>query len=237
VTIQQLVQCKTCGGSGAASGSSPTTCPECNGTGQVTVQQRTPFGIVQTVRPCSSCGGKGKIIKDPCKDCRGKGRVRTSKKMEVTIPAGIDNGQTFALRGQGDNGMNGGPAGDLNITVSVRQDELFERDGYDVWCDVPVTYTQAALGDEITVPTIDGKVSYSVPEGTQPYTVFRLKNKGIPYVNGKGRGDQYVRAMVEVPKNLSEKQKELLKSFEKTLTDKHYNKRKSFFDKLKDRMN
>ncbi len=237
ITVKRLVTCKDCGGSGAAEGTSPVTCPECNGTGQMTVQQRTPFGIVQTVKTCTRCGGKGKIVKEPCKTCAGKGRVRVTKKLEVNIPAGIDHGQTFALRGQGDEGINGGPSGDLNVTVSVQRDELFVRDGYDVWCDVPITYTQAVLGDEIIVPTIDGKVKYEVSEGTQPGTVFRLRNKGVPYVNGKGRGDQYVKAIVEVPTNLSSKQKDLLRDFEKTMTDKNYNKRKGFFDKLKDFLN
>ena len=188
-----------------------------------------------TVQPlCPKCGGTGKVIKDPCPDCKGQGRIRRTKKLEVSVPAGIDDGQTFVLRGQGDQGINGGPAGDVNITVSVRPDPLFERDGYDVWCDIPITFTQAALGDEIVVPTIDGKVKYNIPEGTQPGTVFRLRNKGISYVNGRGRGDQYVRVNLEVPRNLSGKQKDALKEFEKLSGDKNYEKRKSFFERLKD---
>ncbi|MBR5485980.1 MAG: molecular chaperone DnaJ [Oscillospiraceae bacterium] len=233
ITVKRLQTCKDCGGSGAAAGTEPVTCPDCGGSGRVTVQQRTPFGVMQAVRTCSRCAGKGKIVKDPCKTCAGKGRVRITKKLEVTIPAGIDHGQTFALRGQGDEGINGGPAGDLNITVIMEEDSLFVRDGYDIWCDVPITYTQAALGDEITVPTIDGKVKYDVPEGTQPGTVFRLRNKGVPYVNGKGRGDQYVKVIVEVPTSLSSKQKDMLREFEESMSEKNYNKRQGFFDKLK----
>lgn len=149
-------------------------------------------------------------------------------------PAGIDDGQTFLVRGQGDHGINNGPAGDVAVTVTVRPDPLFERDGFNIWCEVPITYTQAVLGDEITVPTVDGKVSYTVPEGTQSGTVFRLRNKGVSYVNGGGRGDQYVKVSIEVPKNLSSKQKELLKEFDKLSSDKNFEKRKGFFDKLKD---
>ncbi len=236
ININRMVRCEDCNGSGAASGTQPEICPDCRGTGQVMVQQRTPFGMMQSARPCSKCGGTGKLIKDPCKKCNGQGRSRKAVKLEVSVPAGIDDGQTFVLRGQGDDGLNGGPAGDVNVTVSVRKDPLFERDGYDVWCDVPITFCQAVLGAEVTVPTIDGKVSYNVPEGTQPNTVFRLRNKGISYINGRGRGDQYVRVNIEVPTNLSSKQKDALREFDGQCSEKNYNKRKGFFDKLKDFM-
>ena len=234
IPVQRLERCADCSGTGAKAGTSPETCPECGGSGQVRVQQRSPFGVIQTVKACSRCGGKGKVINDPCKSCNGMGRVRHSRKISVDIPAGIDNGQTFVVRGMGDDGTNGGPAGDLNVTVSVKEDPIFRREGFDVWVDIPITYTQAVLGDEIVVPTIDGKVSYNVPEGTQPGTTFRLRNKGIQYVNGRGRGDQYVRVNIEVPTNLSGKQKDMLRDFDASTSDKNYAKRKSFFDKIKD---
>lgn len=234
IPIQRLERCSDCGGSGAKSGTSPETCPECGGSGQVRVQQRSPFGVIQTVKPCSRCGGKGKVIKDPCKTCGGMGRIRHNRKITVDIPAGIDDGQTFIVRSQGDDGTNGGPAGDLNVTVTIKEDSIFQRDNFDVWVDIPITYSQAVLGDEITVPTIDGKVSYTVPEGTQPGTTFRLRNKGINYVNGRGRGDEYVRVGIEVPTNLTGKQKDMLRDFEATTGEKNYSRRKSFLDKLKD---
>ena len=236
VGISRLQTCDTCAGSGAAKGSKPETCGECAGTGQVKVSQRTPFGVIQSSRVCTRCGGKGSVIKDACKTCAGKGRVRATKNLEVKVPAGIDDGQSFILRGEGDHGLNNGPPGDCIVRVSVRPDPIFERDGFDIWCEIPITYTQAALGDEITVPTVDGKVSYQVPEGTQPGTVFRLRNKGVPYVNGRGRGEQYVRVMLEVPRGLNSKQKEALKSFEGMMSDKNYEKRTSFLDKIKNAM-
>lgn len=236
ISIQRLERCETCSGSGAAKGTTPETCPECHGSGQVRVQSRTPFGVIQTSKACPKCGGKGKTIKDPCKDCRGMGRVRHTRKITVNVPAGIDHGQTFVLSGQGDHGLNGGPAGDLNVVVTIQADEIFERDGFNVLCEIPITFAQATLGDEITVPTIDGRVKYTVPEGTQPGTTFRLRNKGIPFVNRSGRGDQYVRVTVEVPKSLNAKQKQALKDFDALSTEKNYEKRKGFFDKLKDAM-
>ncbi|HXK78233.1 MAG TPA: molecular chaperone DnaJ [Oscillospiraceae bacterium] len=234
IPIQRLEHCPECGGTGAKAGTQPETCPECGGRGQVTVQQRSPFGVIQTTKTCPRCNGRGKIVNDPCPSCNGMGRIRHNRRVAVDIPAGIDDGQTFVVRGQGDEGVNSGPAGDLNVTVSVQKDAIFQRDSFDVWCDIPVSFMQAVLGDEITVPTIDGKVKYDIPEGTQSGATFRLRNKGIPYVNGRGRGDQYVRVVVEVPQNLSGKQKDLLREFEKSMTDRNYTKRKSFFDKVKD---
>ncbi|MEG0754573.1 MAG: DnaJ C-terminal domain-containing protein, partial [Angelakisella sp.] len=157
-----------------------------------------------------------------------------TKTLEVSIPAGIDDGQTFVVRGQGDNGANGGPAGDLHISTTVRPDPIFERNGFDIWCEIPLTYTQAVLGDEIVVPTVDGKVKYTIPEGTQNGTVFRLRDKGVTAINGRGRGDQYVKVSIEVPKGLTKGQKEKLKEFEESLGSKNYTKRQGFVDKLKD---
>ncbi|WMJ22482.1 molecular chaperone DnaJ [Paludicola sp. MB14-C6] len=234
IEIAKMDSCPDCHGSGAQAGTQAQTCPECGGSGQVRVTQRTPLGAISTSKTCTRCSGKGKIINNPCTKCGGNGRVRVTKKISVDIPAGIDDGQTIALRGQGDNGINGGPAGDLNITITVRPDTLFRRDGYDIWCEIPVTYMQAVFGDELTVPTIDGKVKYTIPEGTQPGTVFRLRGKGVQRLNGRGNGDQFVEVTVEVPKGLNKTQKDALKSFEESLTDKQYEKRKGFFDKIKD---
>lgn len=234
VTYRQIETCKSCNGSGAAKGTQPQTCPQCGGTGQVRISQRTPFGVVQTSRGCDRCHGTGKIIETPCKDCNGTGRIRRQKTVEITIPAGIDDEQVLNIPGHGDAGRNGGPNGDLHVYVTVRPHALFERRGNDVWCEMPITFSQAALGAEVTVPTLDGKVSYQVHEGTQPGDVFKLKGKGIPVLGGRGRGDQYVRVTVEVPRNLSQKQKDILREFDKGVEEKSYQKRKNFFEKLKD---
>lgn len=234
ITFQNIDTCDHCGGSGAEKGTTAKTCPNCNGTGQVRINQRTPFGVVQTSRSCDRCGGKGKVIDTPCPTCGGTGRVRKPKTIEINIPAGIDNEQILNVGGQGNAGTNGGPAGDLRVYVNVRPHPIFERRGNDVWCEVPITFTQAALGAEVVVPTIDGRVSYQVREGTQPGDVFKLKGKGIPRISGHGRGDQYVRMTIEVPKNLSQRQKTLLQDFDNVAEDKNYQKRKSFFDKIKD---
>ncbi|MBR5271916.1 MAG: molecular chaperone DnaJ [Clostridia bacterium] len=234
INFPHIENCSTCGGSGAAKGSEVETCPVCHGQGSVRVQQRSLFGITETYKTCDRCRGKGKTVKNPCGDCSGTGRVRKNKKLDIKIPAGIDDGQMLSLSGQGDCGVNGGPAGALRVSVRVRPHPLFERDGYDVWLDFPVTFAQAALGAEITVPTIDGKVSYNLHDGAQPGDVFKLKGRGIQKLNGSGKGDQYVRVTVEVPKNLNSKQKELLREFEEASGDKNYQKRKSFFDKIKD---
>ena len=234
ITITRQQQCTECNGTGAAPGTSPETCPDCGGRGYTIRQQRTPFGVMQSQQPCTRCGGKGKLVKNPCKSCHGSGKVATKKTLEVNIPMGIDDDQSFALRGMGDAGANGGPAGDVIVMVTVRPDDLFQRDGYDVWVTVPITFSQAVLGDNVTVPTIDGKVEYTVPEGTQSGTTFRLRGKGIQYLNGRGRGDMYVKCEVEIPKKLNKTQRDALKKFEGTLKDDNYEKRKGFFKKLKD---
>ncbi len=233
INVTRIEKCDTCGGSGAQAGSQPKTCPSCHGTGQINVSQRTPFGVMQSQRVCDQCRGTGKIIEKPCRSCGGKGKVRRTRSEDIKIPAGIDDGQTFALRGGGHAGDNGGPAGDLRITVSVRPHPIFERRGFDVWCDFPITFTQAALGDELTVPTLDGNVKYNIPEGTQPGDIFKLRGKGITRINSSVRGDQYVRIVLEVPRNLNSKQKSALKEFGATLSDENYKKRKSFFGKFK----
>ena len=237
ITITRQQTCTECNGSGAAPGTTPEVCPDCNGRGYTVQQQRTPFGVMQSQQPCTRCGGKGKLIKTPCKVCHGSGRVATKKTLEVNIPMGIDDDQSIALRGMGDAGTNGGPAGDVIVMVTVRPDDLFQRDGYDVWVTIPITFSQAVLGDNITVPTIDGKVEYTLPEGTQSGTTFRLRGKGIQYLNGRGRGDMYVKCDVEIPKKLNKTQREALKKFEGTLKEDNYEKRKGFFRKLKDILN
>jgi molecular chaperone DnaJ len=233
VTFDHVEACSHCHGSGAASGSGVETCSTCRGTGQVTVQQNSPLGIFQSTRPCSACSGSGKIIKDPCKNCRGKGFVKLTKKLSVSIPAGIDNEQRIALRGEGNAGRNGGTAGDLIIEVSVRPHHIFERDGADVYCEIPITFVQAALGAEIDIPTLDGTEKYTIAEGTQSGTTFTLRGKGIPYVNSaRQKGNLYLTVNVEVPKNLSSKQKEILRSFASESKDSNNEKSTSFFKKL-----
>lgn len=237
VPIRVVETCRTCGGSGAAKGTSASTCPVCHGSGQEARQQRTPFGVIQTQSVCSRCHGKGKIIEKPCSDCNGVGQVRVSSTVGVNIPAGINDGQVLTVRGKGNSGTNGGPAGDLELQVSVRPHPIFERDGYDLLCELPLTFSQLALGAEIQIPTLDGKVPYTIKEGTQPNDIIRLKGKGVVYLNGRGNGDLIARVTVEVPKSLSAKQKELLQAFEESLGEKNYQKRKSFFEKVKDAFN
>ena len=231
ITFSRIETCSTCHGSGAKEGTSPQTCTYCHGTGTVQTRRQTPMGVFASNGPCRKCGGTGRLIHQPCPDCRGTGAVRKRKTIKVNIPAGIDHGQTISLRGQGNAGRNGGPAGDLLITVMVQPHELFRRDGVDVFCEAPITFAQAVLGAELEIPTIDGKVKYSIPEGTQTGTVFRLKGKGIPVLNGRGRGDQYVTVTIETPRNLNKEQKEALRRFSETLGESNYEKRKSFFKK------
>ena len=233
ITIDRSEQCPTCKGKGCAPGTTPEVCTECHGTGTVTQAQRTPFGMMQSQTVCPKCRGKGQIIHQPCPDCRGAGVVRKRRTIQVNIPAGIDNGQTISLRGQGHSGKNGGPAGDLLITVMVRPHEIFRRDGTAVFCEAPITFTQAVLGGTLEIPTIDGKVKYDIPEGTQTGTVFRLRGKGIPVLNGRGRGDQYVTVNIETPRNLNREQKEALKKFSESLGEGNYEKHKNFFGKKK----
>lgn len=232
INITANEKCNTCSGTGAKPGTHPDRCPDCNGTGQIRTQQRTMLGYMTNVTTCPRCRGNGEIINDPCRDCRGTGRIKKSKTIEVNIPAGIDDMQTIQISGKGEAGEKGGPNGDLLLTIRIRRHEMFRRNEFDVYLDMPISFVQAALGATLTVPTLDGKVSYDIPEGTQSGTRFRLRGKGIPYLRGKGRGDQYVTVNVEVPKNLSDKQKNTLK--EMFDEDKNYKQRKSFMDKMKD---
>ena len=232
VTYHRVQKCSDCGGSGAEKGSEVETCTKCHGSGRIRVQQRTMFGVMQSEQACDACRGSGKIIKKPCGNCNGKGYVKVSKTLSVNIPAGMDDGQRMALRGQGNEGRNGGMAGDLIIVFSVKPHDIFTREGYDLYCEVPVTFTDAALGAEIEVPTLEGKIKHTIPEGTQPGTTFRIREKGISRVNGKGKGDLYFTVNVEVPKNLSGAQKDILRKFAESCGDKNYTKKSGFFKKF-----
>lgn len=231
INITKQEKCDTCNGTGAKPGTSAQTCPNCHGTGQIQTQQRTILGYMTNVTTCPHCHGEGKIIKEPCRDCRGTGKMRKSRVIEINIPAGIDNGQTMQLSGQGEAGGRGGANGDLLITIRVRPHALFKREGNDVYISMPISISQAALGATLTVPTLDGAVEYEIPEGTQTGTKFKLRGKGIPYIRSKNRGDEYVTVNVEIPKNLTQRQKEILKEFDE---DKNYKLKKSFSEKMKD---
>ena len=233
VSVDRYETCASCHGSGCADGTSPEICPDCHGSGQVQVRRQTPMGVFATTSPCGRCGGKGRIIKTPCTACRGSGLEHKRRTIQAKIPAGIDNGQTISIRGQGHAGKNGGPSGDLLITITVRPHELFRREGTSVLCEAPITFAQACLGAELEIPTIDGKVKYELPEGTQSGTTFRLKGKGIPELNGRGRGDQYVTVYIETPRNLNREQKDALKKFAESVGDNNYEERRKFFRKFK----
>ena len=232
IKYTKVDKCGECGGSGCAEGSSPKTCSRCNGTGQVRVQQRTPLGVFQSTKTCDACGGRGQTIENPCKKCRGTGMNSTTKTVEVTIPAGIDNGQRLSLRGLGNAGKNGGPAGDLYIAVVVRPHPVFTRDGFDIYCEIPITFPEAALGAEIRVPTLEEETTFKIPEGTQTGTTFTLKGKGIPYVNGRGRGDLIFKVVVEVPRGMNENQKDALRKFAEACGKSNYSKKEKFFSKI-----
>lgn len=231
MNIQSQEKCDTCGGSGAKPGTTAKTCQRCHGTGQIQTQQRTILGYMTNITTCPDCHGEGKIISDPCRDCRGTGKVRKTKTVEVQIPAGIDSGQTIQLSGQGEAGSKGGPNGDFLLSVRVRPHPIFTREGNSVYMEMPITFVQAALGATVQIPTLDGAVEFNIPEGTQTGSKFRLKGRGIPYLRSKSRGDQFVTVTVEVPRNLTSKQKELLRNFDE---DKNYKQKKTFYDKVKD---
>ena len=213
VFVTRVEQCPDCKGTGCATGTTAEVCPDCKGTGQVKTTQRTPFGMMQQNTRCNKCKGRGKIIHSPCGTCRGAGSIRRQHKVSISIPAGIDDGQTISLRGQGNSGSNGGPAGDLLVTVLVQPHARFEREGASVLLNQDISFATAALGAEIEVPTLDGKVKLNIPEGTQTGTTFRLKGKGIPFLRSGGRGDQFVTVKVTVPRNLTSAQKETLRGF------------------------
>ena len=225
--------CPTCGGSGAKPGTQPVTCAMCKGAGQV----RQSGGWMTTVRTCPGCGGTGKTIKEKCPGCAGSGSTRVKRTMNLKVPAGVDNGIVLTKRGEGEPGVNGGPNGDLQIVINVRPHKIFKREGVHLYLDMPITFTQAALGAEIDVPTLGGAVKYAIPEGTQTDTEFRIRGEGVAQLGGSNKGDLIFRVRVEIPKRLNDKQRELLRQFDEQSTGKEYEQRKGFFDKLKDLFN
>ena len=234
IEVTRQESCSACNGSGAKPGTSPVKCKKCNGSGRIRTQQRTPFGMMANESVCPDCRGSGSVIIEPCRECKGTGSVRKLNKIDISFPAGINEGQTMQVPGKGEMGKRGGASGDLLVSVRIKPHEIFTRDDYDVHIEIPVTFVQAALGATIKVPTIDGVVEYDIPEGTQTGSIFRLKNKGIQYVRSKNRGDQYVKVDIEVPKNLSQEQKDILMKFDSACEVKNYKKQKTFFDKMKD---
>lgn len=234
ISITRSERCEKCHGTGAKAGTSPKTCDKCGGTGQIKVQRNTPLGSFVSTATCDKCGGKGTIITEPCEKCHGSGKERRNRKIKINIPAGVDTGNVLPLRGQGEHGSNGGPAGDLYINIRVAPHSLFKRRGNDIYIDTHISFGKAVLGTELKVPTVDGDVKYSVGSGTQSGTVFRLKGKGVPRVNGHGRGDQYVNVIVDIPKSLDDKQKEALRMFMEASGEEIEDSKKSFFGKIKD---
>ena len=225
--------CDTCGGTGAKPGTQPQTCPTCKGSGQV----RTGGGFMVTVRTCPTCGGEGKIVKDKCSACNGTGHVRRKRTLNIRIPAGIQDGVSLVKRGEGEPGMRGGPAGDLYITVTVKPHKLFKRDGNNLLLEMPISFTQAALGADIDVPTLEKPVRQRIPEGTQTGAQFRIRGQGISSLKTGLKGDLLLTVVVETPKRLTEKQKSLLRELEESMTGKEYEGNKSFRDKLRDLFN
>ncbi|NLY70079.1 MAG: molecular chaperone DnaJ [Clostridiales bacterium] len=234
IVLNKLTPCDECGGTGAAKGAAKVTCPNCDGTGEVRSTQRTPFGQFTNIQTCSKCGGTGQVIDIPCSKCSGSGTIRKKVTISVDIPAGVDNDSFISLKGQGEPGKNGGPNGDLYVVISVEPHKLFKRKGSDLWLEMPITFDQAALGAELIVPTLKEKVSYKIPEGTQPGTVFRLKGKGIKQLKSTRHGDLYVKVTLEVPTKLNGKQKKLIKELGESLDKSSYTKHKGFTDTVRE---
>jgi len=234
IEVPRTEICPHCHGNQAEPGTPIKTCPDCGGTGQLRSVQRTPFGQIQTSRVCSRCGGEGKTYETPCSVCHGQGTVRQTRRLKVKIPAGVDDGQIVRLGGQGEAGVYGGAYGDLLVVVHVKPHSFFQREGNDIVCEVPITFVQAALGDEIDVDTLEGPVKLRIPEGTQTGKVFRLRGKGVTDVRGFGRGDQLVKVRVVTPTKLNSKQKQLLREFAAASGQPNPDEAKSFFDKVKD---
>ncbi len=230
IKVPRLETCDSCSGSGAARGSGPTICPTCQGNGQVRYQQ----GFFSISRTCHHCQGSGRVIKNPCKDCRGEGRLQREKTLELKIPAGVDNGSRLRVSGEGEAGLQGGPPGDLYVVIFVKEHEIFERQENNIYCVIPVSFPQAALGAEINVPTLEGEEPLKIPEATQSGSIFRLRGKGIPSLNGRGRGDQFVTVNVVTPSKLTREQRKLLEQFAATSHVDNTPVEKSLLNKMKD---
>lgn len=235
IKLTRKEKCSQCGGSGAKEGSNVKTCDRCGGSGQIRVTQKSILGMMQTVKVCDKCHGEGTIIDTPCTKCNGSGIENAERQITVKIPAGVDTGSVLPLRGEGNVGYKGGKTGDVYIYINVKAHEFFKRDGSDVYITVPITYAQAALGDEIKVPTLEGRVKLKIPEGTQTGTTFKIKGKGIQSINGFGKGSQFVTVNIEVPKKLNEKQKSALREFDKLTPSDSHEQHKSFWGKVKDK--
>jgi molecular chaperone DnaJ len=234
IQINKYVNCESCGGSGAEKGSGKTSCPKCGGSGEIRTTQRTPFGQFTNVQACDRCGGTGEVIENPCHECGGTGKVRKSVTISVDIPAGVDNDSVISIKGQGEPGAYGGPNGDLYVVVSVQSHPLFTRRGTDLWLEIPITFSQAVLGDDIVVPTLKEKVSYKIPAGTQPETVFRLKGKGIKSLRTTKVGDLYVKVTLEVPTKVTGEQRKLIEKLGESFSTEGYSKRRKFADAMKE---
>jgi len=234
IKVPRTEECGTCGGSGAAPGTRVQTCSACNGSGQMQYAQNTPFGRVIQTRTCDRCRGAGKVIEKPCSTCHGAGQVRKNRNIQVKVPPGVDSGTRLRMAGEGESGLRGGPRGDLYIFIHVKPHKFFRREGNDVVVEIPLNFSQAALGDEVEVETLDGKAKVKIPEGTQGGTVFRLRGKGIPDLHGYGRGDQHVRVKVVTPTRLTDKQKALLKEFASLGNESPAGSEKGFLGKVKD---
>ena len=235
IKVPRMETCEECGGNGAKKGTKPDECPDCHGTGMRQTTTRTPFGMISNSRPCERCHGTGQIVKNPCEHCHGEGKIKVTRDIEINVPKGVDDGQRLRIQNGGQAGELGGTPGDLYVYIKIKPHKIFTRQDTNVYCEIPISFVQATLGAKIDAPTIDGKVELTVPEGTQSGTVLRIRGKGIPYLHGEGRGDEFVKIKVLTPKNLSARQRKLLLDFESGGSDSQNNpEKKSFFDKLKD---
>lgn len=234
IKIRRTESCSTCQGTGAKAGTHKETCSRCHGSGQVRYSQQSPFGQIVRTATCDQCGGTGEVIKEKCPSCYGSGTEVKEKKLKVKVPAGVNDDSIISIRGEGEGGLRGGPSGDLYIYISVKEDELFVREGNNIFLNIPISFTEAALGAEIEVPTLEGSEKYNIPEGTQTGTQFRMKGKGVPHLRSSGRGDLYFTVDIQVPTKLTEKQKDLLKEFAIEHGEEVKKQKKSFFDKVKD---